>query len=151
MPSPAWEIAGGDSKAPQTSTTKENAQSNDGFSWKFKWENGLVFETSDKDFRIHIGGRVDWDSGWYSAPANVQSSLNTPLEDGTDLRRFRFRTDGTLWQQLDFALEADFSKASDFKELQSTPQTSITSPMPGLPSTIFPGSIPFAWDTRRST
>jgi phosphate-selective porin OprO and OprP len=68
---------------------------------------------------------VDFDSGWYSVPANVQNSLNTPLLDGTDLRRFRFRTDGAIWEQVDFALEADFSRASDFKELQSTPQTNI--------------------------
>src|SRR5262249_26207363 len=89
------------------------------------WTDGLIAETADKDFRVHVGGRFDFDSGWYSVPTNVQNSLNTPLLDGTDLRRFRFRADGTLWEQMDFSLEADFSSAADFKEFHSTPQTNI--------------------------
>jgi phosphate-selective porin OprO and OprP len=116
---------GADANAATTSTDKQAAET-DEFPLRFKWKNGLVGETPDKDFRIHVGGRMDFDSGWYSAPANIQNNLgSTPLLDGTDLRRFRFRTDGTIWEQMDFALEADFSKAADFKELQSTPQTNI--------------------------
>jgi phosphate-selective porin OprO/OprP len=89
------------------------------------WTDGLIAESADKDFKIHIGGRFDWDSGWYSVPANIQENLNTPLLDGTDLRRFRFVMNGTAWEQMDFALEADFSRAADFKDFQSTPQTNI--------------------------
>jgi phosphate-selective porin OprO/OprP len=88
------------------------------------WDKGLFAESADKDWRIHFGGRFDFDSGWYRTPVNLQNSLNTPLLDGTDFRRFRFAADGTIWQQVEFALEADFSKASDFKATD-TPQTNI--------------------------
>jgi phosphate-selective porin OprO/OprP len=89
----------------------------------FSWENGLVGESANKDFRVHLGGRFDFDSGWYRTPVNLQNSLNTPLLDGTDFRRFRFAADGTVYQQVDFALEADFSRAADFKP--GEPQTTI--------------------------
>src|SRR6516165_780693 len=92
---------------------------------RFNLSEGLVAETADGAFRYHLGGRFDWDSGWYRVPLNVQQNLNTPLLDGTDLRRFRLGVDGTVWQQVDFKLEADFSRASDFKKFQSTPQTNI--------------------------
>ncbi|HKI36666.1 MAG TPA: porin [Gemmataceae bacterium] len=92
---------------------------------RFNMSEGFVAETPDGAFRYHIGGRFDWDSGWYRAPQNIQQSLDNPLLDGTDLRRFRLAVDGTVWQNVDFKLEADFSKASDFKDFQATPQTNI--------------------------
>jgi phosphate-selective porin OprO/OprP len=98
----------------------------DNFGMKFRWDEGLVGGTTDKAFRFHVGGRIDFDSGWYNAPANMQASLQpNPLLDGTDFRRFRLGADGTIWQQVDFKLEADFSRASDFKGFHSTPQTEI--------------------------
>ncbi len=126
QPATVKERESGDSDPAVKSSGKHGAETDDGFPLRFKWENELIGETPDKDFRIHVGGRLDFDSSWYSAPANVQNYLgSTPLLDGSDLRRFRFRTDGTIWEQMDFALEADFSKAADFKDLQSTPQTNI--------------------------
>ena len=95
------------------------------FHLKFSWTNGTVGETTDLAFRFHFGGRFDFDNGWYSAPANVQDSLDNPLLDGTDFRRFRLAADGTIWEQVEFALEADFSRAADFKGFESTPQTNI--------------------------
>jgi phosphate-selective porin OprO/OprP len=92
---------------------------------RFNLSEGLVAETADGAFRYHLGGRFDWDSGWYRVPLNVQQHLDNPLLDGTDLRRFRLGVDGTVWQQVDFKLEADFSRASDFKKFQSAPQTNI--------------------------
>jgi phosphate-selective porin OprO/OprP len=93
---------------------------------RFNLREGFVAETADKAFRYHFGGRLDWDSSWYRVPANIQWSLgNTPLLDGTDLRRFRFNADGTIWEQIDYRLEADFSRASDFTGFQTTPQTNI--------------------------
>jgi phosphate-selective porin OprO and OprP len=105
---------------------KAEKESGDPFQSRFNLTEGLVGETSDKAFKYHVGGRFDWDSGWYRVPANIQQSLgSTPLLDGTDLRRFRLGVDGTVWKQVDFALEADFSKGGDFKSFQSTPQTNI--------------------------
>jgi phosphate-selective porin OprO/OprP len=106
----------------QSTTKKEDTAS----TTRFNLREGFVGETADGDFRYHVGGRIDWDSGWYNVPQHIQQSLgDTPLLDGTDLRRLRLGIDGTMWKQLDFNLEADFSRASDFQEFQSTPQTNI--------------------------
>ena len=118
--------AAGQSATPTaTSTDAETKGAGESISAKFNLREGLTGETSDGSFRYHVGGRFDWDSGWYNASHGFQQSLNTPLFDGTDLRRFRLGVDGTVWEQVDFKLEADFSKASDFKKFQSTPQTNI--------------------------
>jgi phosphate-selective porin OprO/OprP len=101
------------------------ADSDSDSQFKFNFKDGFRGETADKAFRFHAGGRFDFDSGWYQAPAHLQSTLNTPLLDGTALRRFRLGMDGTGWEQLDFKLEADFSRAADFKTFQDTPQTSV--------------------------
>ncbi len=112
------EAKGGVSEQPATG-------SGNSLQTRFNLSEGLVGETSDGAFRYHLGGRIDWDSGWYRVPQNLQQSLDNPLLDGTDLRRFSLGVDGTAWQQVDFKLEADFSRASDISKFQSTPQTNI--------------------------
>src|SRR5208283_56045 len=111
---------------PGDSDSPPPAKADNDFRLKFSWENGAVGETDDKAFRVHFGGRFDFDSTWYRAPANVQLQLDNPLLDGTEFRRFRFETDGTVWKQIEFKLEADFSRGEDFKSLDtSSPQTNI--------------------------
>jgi phosphate-selective porin OprO/OprP len=105
-------------KAPEAEADKEPT-------FKFTWQDGLVGQTSDKEFRFHVGGRIDFDSGWYRAPAALQATLDNPLLPGSDFRRFRLGVDGSAWEQFDFKLEADFSRASDFKGFHTTPQTEI--------------------------
>src|SRR5262249_33279731 len=92
---------------------------------QLSWSDGLLAETADRAFRVHIGGRFDFDSGWGSAPANIQNNLASPLLDGTDFRRFRLGADGIIYQQVVFAIEADFSKASDVKPTTTGPVTNI--------------------------
>jgi phosphate-selective porin OprO/OprP len=137
--SQANDVKEGDTKAKDSSATnkqsdqekkddKEKSSSEDKESTqvKFNLEDGLTARSRDEHFRFHVGGRFDWDSGWYRVPQNIQQSLgSTPLLDGTDLRRFRLGADGTVWEQVDFKVEADFSRAADFKSFQSTPQTNI--------------------------
>jgi phosphate-selective porin OprO/OprP len=112
------------------SQTEESTQA------QFTLREGLVGQTADKAFRFHVGGRFDWDNGWYRVPANIQQTLfpadisqatGAPpqLLDGTDFRRFRFTVDGTVWEQFEFKLEADLSRASDFTGFQTNPQTNI--------------------------
>src|SRR5262249_40092552 len=93
---------------------------------RFNLKDGLVGQTSDGQFRYHVGGRLDWDNGWYRVPTLFQQSLgDTPLSDGTDLRRFRIEADGTVWEQVDFKMGVDLSRASDFTGFKSEPQTNI--------------------------
>ena len=81
----------------------------------FFWKNGLFAETSDQEYRFHFGGRLDFDNGWYQTPHNIQDSLNTPLLEGTAIRRLRVGFDGFLQKQLEFKLEADFTRASEIQ------------------------------------
>jgi phosphate-selective porin OprO/OprP len=112
---------------------KTAADDRDGSQARFNLKEGLVGQTADGAFRYHVGGRVDWDSGWYNVPTAIQNSLFSTaegknpaaLEDGTDLRRLRLGVDGTVWDMVDFKVEVDLSRASDFTGQQSKPETNI--------------------------
>ena len=73
-----------------------------------KWNDGPEFSTKDKQFRVHVGGRVQFDSAWYDVPQNVNQNINAPYGDGADFRRARMRLDGTLYEVHEFAFEYDF-------------------------------------------
>lgn len=76
-----------------------------------KWNNGLELSTKNKDYRVHIGGRTQFDTSWYSANQNVQNNINVPYQDGVDFRRARLRIDGTMYEQFEWAAEYDFVNA----------------------------------------
>jgi phosphate-selective porin OprO/OprP len=77
------------------------------------WNHGLELKTADEDFRIHIGGRTQFDAGWFSADENVQENINTPYQDGVDFRRGRLRIDGTMYATIDWAVEYEFFNSID--------------------------------------
>jgi phosphate-selective porin OprO/OprP len=79
-----------------------------------KWNNGLELSTKNKDFRIHIGGRTQYDGGAFWAPDNVQNNINQPYQNGVDFRRARLRIDGTMYEQQEFAVEYDFINSNRF-------------------------------------
>jgi phosphate-selective porin OprO/OprP len=76
------------------------------------WHHGLEIATEDEDFRIHIGGRTQFDASWFAADENVQDNINNPYEDGVDFRRGRIRIDGTMYSTIEFAAEYDFFGAA---------------------------------------
>ena len=39
------------------------------------WNNGLEFTTKNKDFRIHVGGRYQMDTSWYSVDQSIQNNI----------------------------------------------------------------------------
>ncbi len=87
---------------------------------KAVWNHGLELTTPHKDFRVHIGGRVQFDSSWYDADANVQNNINRPYEDGVDFRRARLRADGTMYEVIDWATEYDFVNAVRVRNADGT-------------------------------
>ncbi len=89
-----------------------------------KWNNGLELSTKNKDFRVHIGGRYQFDTGWFSADPAVQSNINRPYRDGVDFRRARFRIDGTMYETMEWATEIDFVNA----QVERNQPSSLTSP-----------------------
>lgn len=82
------------------------------------WKDGLELSTKNKDFRVHVGGRTQIDSGWFSVDPNLYTNaagfaqptpgLGNVYGDGADFRRARFRIDGTMYEQIEWAAEYDF-------------------------------------------
>ena len=78
-----------------------------------KWNYGLEGLSGHKDFRVKVGGRVQFDNTAFSqgaGPAQPPSKggLTPPLHDATNFRRARFRIDGRMYEVYDFAAEFDF-------------------------------------------
>ncbi len=82
------------------------------------WDNGAVLESPDKAFRLHVGGRFDFDNTWY------QQSDNLPflLQDGADMRRARLRADGTIGKNVDFVTEVNFANIQDVSNEDTSTQ-----------------------------
>lgn len=86
------------------------------------WKDGLELSTKNKDFRVHIGGRTQIDTGWFSVDPNVYDTsagfaqptpgLANVYGDGVDFRRARFRIDGTMYEQIEWAAEYDFANSA---------------------------------------
>jgi phosphate-selective porin OprO/OprP len=82
------------------------------------WDDGLIFESENKAFRIHVGGSAQIDSTWligpdsvFAAPGGGTSGIGNA--SATFLRRARFRMDGELYDQFDFMIEYDLAHASN--------------------------------------
>lgn len=80
-----------------------------------RWDNGFVAETADEKFRIHLGGRLEFDNCWFEQDDNllIGPTEETTMRDGTLMRRARFRADGRLWEYTDFACEVNFANIQD--------------------------------------
>ncbi len=63
--------------------------------------NGLVFRTRDDKFMFAFGGRLQFDAGLF-----IQD--DTKLGDGTEVRRGRIKSYGTVWNVWDYKLEVNF-------------------------------------------
>lgn len=103
------------------------------------WQSGLVFNTPNRDFRIHIGGLTQFDlSAFNNDPAlTVSPAVGGigPQPDSVQLRRGRLRIDGTMYETFDFAAEYDFVQT-----------LAPTLPEVGVPSAAVP-SICDLWIT----
>jgi phosphate-selective porin OprO/OprP len=82
------------------------------------WEDGLWFESSDKQFRIHVGGNGQWDSNWLIGPHSVFAlpgggTNGTENDSATFLRRVRLRLNGDIYERFDYMVEYDFANADN--------------------------------------
>lgn len=74
------------------------------------WKYGLDFESKNKDFRVHVGGRTQIDTTWFAADEAVQSGPGGvgPINDGVNFRRARLGVSGTMYETIDWIAEFDF-------------------------------------------
>jgi phosphate-selective porin OprO/OprP len=81
-------------------------------SLKATWNHGLELESANKDFRVHVGGRTQFDNSFFSNdPALVVSPSVGGIgrqPDSFQFRRGRLRIEGTAYENFEFAAEYDF-------------------------------------------
>jgi len=70
----------------------------------------LTFKNEDGSTVSRLGGLFQFDSGWYIVSDNTNNLLNKPLEQGSDLRRARLRSDGVCYDNLEWVFEFDLSR-----------------------------------------
>ncbi len=104
--------APGQVASPQSPVTDERPRLN------AFWDHGAVLESSDGAFRLHFGGRLEFDNTWYQ----YTRALPFTLEDGADMRRARLRADGLIGQSVDFATEVNFANIQDVTNESTTTQ-----------------------------
>ncbi len=80
---------------------------------KVRWNNGLEFMSTNREFRVHVGGRAQFDTTSFTAgpginqpPAN--GGVNPRLAGATNFRRGRFRIDGQMYENFEWLTEFDF-------------------------------------------
>lgn len=89
---------------------KKDEKPADPKSMKASWKNGVEFESADKQFKFHVGGRTQIDFALYHADEDMQFGPGGtgPIRDGINFRRGRLRADGTMYDQIDWVVEYDF-------------------------------------------
>ncbi len=102
------ELAGGESQVTDDSMTVGAD-----VSLKPEWNNGLEFYSPNREFRVHVGGRAQFDTTSFTAgPGPSQSAadggLNPPIAGATNFRRARFRIDGQMYENIEWLTEFDF-------------------------------------------
>lgn len=90
------------------------------------WDNGFRLESSDKRFRLHVGGDAQIDSTWLIGPDGVFAVPGGGLNgvgnsSATFLRRARFRFEGDVYEQFDYLVQYDFANATNENEGDNPP------------------------------
>lgn len=102
----------------------EAAMSNQDASNDFRvyWKDGLHFETADKQVSLKMGGRIMWDTTWFGEDDDWKA-IGKPdgsgpigsVPNGTEFRRARFYTSGTIGRHVFFKLQVEFAGGSAAK------------------------------------
>jgi phosphate-selective porin OprO/OprP len=98
-----------DEKAAQTNSSAqgkavEGYKVGTDLSMKASWQNGVVFETPNKDFWFRAGVRVQWDNVWFNQSAQNAKAVGKEL-DGDYFRRIRPNFSGGFWEVGEFNAE----------------------------------------------
>ncbi len=74
------------------------------------WSNGLQLESTDQEFRLHVGGRLHADFAWWTAEDQVEQGPAGigPLRDGANFRRARLRVGGRMFDAVEWITEYGF-------------------------------------------
>lgn len=77
-------------------------------SFKGGWKHQLNFESADKNFTAHFGGRTQLDTVWLgSNPVAFGVGNGAGDADAVDFRRARLRMEGTIYKTIEYVVEYD--------------------------------------------
>ncbi|MCF6212627.1 MAG: hypothetical protein L3J45_01225 [Flavobacteriaceae bacterium] len=86
------------------------AQEQNPNSFSFKWNNGFNLESADKQFVLKFGGRLVIDHAFFSQDKVSDEVFGQLLTtSGTELRHARLFFSGTVYENIDFKLNFDFT------------------------------------------
>lgn len=71
------------------------------------WDNGLKLESSDKGFSVKIGGRIQYDIMYISQDDSLNNNFDA--QNGTEFRRARLYTSGTIYKTIKYKFQIDFA------------------------------------------
>lgn len=78
--------------------------------FKVKWDNALKIESVDKQFQIKMGGRLQYDMMFIRQDDTLSNHF--AAENGSEFRRVRLYTSGSLYDNVVFKVQLDFAKGS---------------------------------------
>jgi hypothetical protein len=86
------------------------------FPLQASWDDGLVFESGDGQFHLHVGGVGQIDSVWLAGPQSVFAlpgggANGVGNAQATQLRRAVLQADGDIFGQFDYIVQFDFANA----------------------------------------
>lgn len=73
------------------------------------WDNGLRIDSDDGNFKIKMGGRIQYDIMFIKQDDSL--SAHYTAENGSEIRRARLYTSGTLFSNVKFKFQVDFAPA----------------------------------------
>jgi len=75
-----------------------------------EWRNGFKFQNTDKTFKLKFGGRIMFDSGFFSLDDEaIDNGYELLNKNGHEIRRGRIFTSGTIYSNIDFKLQIEFA------------------------------------------
>ncbi len=114
-----------------------------------EWNNGLELFSTNREFRIHIGGRLQYDTTAFTAGDGPNRNFNDGgldprLAGGTNPRRGRLRVDGQMYENYEFLNEWEFVQESFLFTNQQNISDVADGPLPA-PTEVWLGISKLPW------
>jgi len=74
-----------------------------------QWKTGTKLKSNDKQTEIKFGGRIMLDFAWFDASSRMEESLGKFPNAASEFRRARFFMSGTIYGNVFFKLQYDFT------------------------------------------
>lgn len=81
--------------------------------FKVFWKDGIRMETADGNFKLKLGGRIQYDAAFLGSDSDLEDAVGS-FKDETELRRARLELEGLIYERFVFKSQYEFvgSKAN---------------------------------------